>query len=161
MRHNAFVRARGRQDGKHEHASEASGQLRGLGQKVRAHGLATARSRGRRKPSRFAAFRKFSTAITGKFYVKLLALKDMRCLGLESISGLGSFLTAESCGTSGLDRLREGAYILTEGQSLCVPYGFLPVIIWRRARRSEKALTNGCQKRQNKNINGQISRMTS
>ena len=33
------VRARGRQDGKHEHASGASRQLLGLGQKVRAYGL--------------------------------------------------------------------------------------------------------------------------
>ena len=32
----------------------------------------------------------------------------------ESISVLGSFLAAESCGTSGLDRLSGGAYILTE-----------------------------------------------
>ena len=61
--------------------------------------------------------------------MKLLALEDVRCLGLESISGLGSFFAAESSGNSGLDRLRGGAYILTEGQSLFVPYGFLPVII--------------------------------
>ena len=48
----------------------------------------------------------------------------MRCFGLESISWLGSFLAAESYGTSGLDRLLGGAYILTEWQSLFVPYGF-------------------------------------
>ena len=36
---------------------------------------------------------------------------------------------AESSGNNGLDRLRGGAYILTEGQSLFVPCGFLPVII--------------------------------
>ena len=69
----------------------------------------------------------FLTPFTGKFYLKLLALEDMRCLGLEST--LGSFFAAERCGTSGLDRLRGGAYILTEGQSLFVPYGFFPVII--------------------------------
>ena len=40
MRKNIPVaRARGQQDGILERASEASGQLRGLGQKVRAHGL--------------------------------------------------------------------------------------------------------------------------
>ena len=42
---------------------------------------------------------------------------------------LESFLAAESYGTSGLDHLRGGAYILTEGQSLFVSYGFLPAII--------------------------------
>ena len=71
----------------------------------------------------------FLIPVTGKFHVKLLALEDMRCLGLESIPGLGSFLAAESFGNNGLDRLREGAYIHTGGQSLFVPYGFLPVII--------------------------------
>ena len=64
-------------------------------------------------------------AVTGKFYVKLLAFEDKRSLGLESISGLGSFLAAKSSGNNGLDRLRGGAYILTEGQSLFVPYGHL------------------------------------
>ena len=49
----------------------------------------------------------------------------MRAHGLE---GLCSFLAAESFGNNGLDRLRGGAYILTEVQSLFVPYGFLPVI---------------------------------
>ena len=45
----------------------------------------------------------------------------MRCLGLESVSGSGSFLAAETSGNNGLDRLRGGAYILTEGQNLFVP----------------------------------------
>ena len=45
------------------------------------------------------------------------------------MSGLGSYLAAESSGNNGLDRLRGGAYILTEGQNLFVPCGFLPVII--------------------------------
>ena len=71
----------------------------------------------------------FLTPITGKFHVKLLALEDMRCLGFGLILVLGSFLAAESYGTSGLDHLRGGAYILTEGQSLFVSYGLLPVII--------------------------------
>ena len=53
----------------------------------------------------------FWIPVTGKLFVKPLALEDMRCLGLESISGLGSFLAAESSGNNDLDRLRGGAYI--------------------------------------------------
>ena len=34
----------------------------------------------------------FLKPVTGKLHVELPALKDMRCLGLESISGLGAFL---------------------------------------------------------------------
>ena len=67
----------------------------------------------------------FLIPVTGKLYVKLLALEEMRCLGLESISGLGSFLAAESSGNNGLDRLRGGAYILQKGRA----YSFLPLII--------------------------------
>ena len=63
----------------------------------------------------------FLIPVTGKLHVKLLALEDMRCLGLESVSGSGSFLAAETSGNNGLDRLRGGAYILTEGQNLFVP----------------------------------------
>ena len=62
---------------------------------------------------------------TGKFHVKLLALEDMRCLGLESIWGLGSFLAAESSAKTGLDSLCGIAYILTEEQSLFVPCGII------------------------------------
>ena len=53
--------------------------------------------------------------------MKLRALEDMRCLGLESISGLGSSLAAERFGINGLHRMFGGAYILTEGQSVFVP----------------------------------------
>ena len=122
MRNNAsfpVVRARGRQDGKLEHASEASGQLRGLGQPVRAHGL------DQRDKNAFplCCLSGFLTPVTGKFCVKLLALEDMRCLGLESISGLGSFLEALVT----VDRIACVA-VRTSGQSLFVPYGFLPVV---------------------------------
>ena len=64
---------------------------------------------------------RFWIPVTGKLYVKLLALEDVRCLGLESISGLGSFLAAESSGNNGLDRMCGGAYIVAEGQSLFGP----------------------------------------
>ena len=43
-------------------------------------------------------FQCFWHFMTGKPHVKLRALEDMRCLGLESISGLGSSLAAESSG---------------------------------------------------------------
>ena len=72
----------------------------------------------------------FATSITVKFHVKLLALEDMLCLGLESISELFFFFfAAESAGNSGLDRLCGATYILTEGKNLFVPHGFLPRII--------------------------------
>ena len=58
------------------------------------------------------------------------------CLGLESIPGFDSFLAAESCGASGSDRLRGGAYILSEGQSLFVRYAFLPVIIQLQSKKN-------------------------
>ena len=76
----------------------------------------------------------FLTPTTGKFYVELLTLEDMRCFGLKSISGLGSFFATESSGDSGCDRLRGAAYILTEDQSLFVPCWFLPVIISLQAK---------------------------
>ena len=41
----------------------------------------------------------------------------------------------------------------------CEVHGLLES--WGRARRGVKALTNGCQKRANLSINGQIARMTS
>ena len=59
--------------------------------------------------------------MTRKPHVKLRVMEDMRCLGLGSISGLGSFLAAENSGNNGLDRLRGGAYIQTGGHSLFVP----------------------------------------
>ena len=92
------VRARGRQYGKLRHASETSGQLRGLGQQLRAHDLDQPLVHvGQERLPALLPLVVFLTPITGKFYVKLLALEDMRCLGLESISGLGSFLLAWRC----------------------------------------------------------------
>ena len=65
---------------------------------------------------------KFCDFRTG--FVKLFRTRNT-ATGIAS----DNIVTAESCAISELDRLRAGAYILTEGQSLCVPHGFLPVTI--------------------------------
>ena len=123
------VRARGRQDWKLEStvlkpADSRVGLARRCGRMAFSHSFTWDKN-----ALPLCCLSGFLIPVTGKFNVKLLALEDMRCLGLESISGLGSFHVAGSSGNIGLDRMRGGAYILTEGQSLFVPYGFLPVII--------------------------------
>ena len=71
----------------------------------------------------------FLVPVQGKFFVKLLAIADLRNMGLESISGLGSFLAANASGGAGLGELKGTTYVLEETQSLFVPYGFLPLIM--------------------------------
>ena len=122
------LRARGRQDGELEHASEASEQLRGLGQKVRAHGIDQPLVHvGQERFPALLPFGFFFDIHYGKVLRETSGFGGHAVFGTRVDFGAGFFLRGRKL--CGLDCLRGGPYIQTEGQSLFVLYGFFQVII--------------------------------